>query len=122
MTGSSLEVTGTSYVAGLERDPRPLLVGRYCQPVIAETAVHAECLAAYESTSLLLESLGHRVVDIDVPFPLSAVPHFARVWADSLPLKAEESQAAAARHPQEEPVPEEDSRAEEVPSGPVSAS
>jgi len=81
MTGSSLEVTGTSYVAGLERDPRPLLVGRYCQPVIAETAVHAECLAAYESTSLLLESLGHRVVDIDVPFPLSAVPHFARVWA-----------------------------------------
>ena len=59
----------------------PLLIGRYHQPVIADTDVHPESLAAFEDASALLESLGHRVVDIDVPLPLDAVPHFELVWA-----------------------------------------
>ena len=70
-----------SYLRDLGSDPEPLLIGRYRQPVIAETPVHPECIVAYEQTSLLLESLGHHVVDIDVPFPLTAVAHFERVWA-----------------------------------------
>jgi amidase len=69
-----------AYVAGL-RDPGPLLVGRYHQPVIAHTDVHPESLVAFEEASALLESLGHRVVDIEVPLPLDAVPHFELVWA-----------------------------------------
>lgn len=72
---------GDSYLHDLDVDPEPLVVGRYRQPVIADTPVHHECVAAYEHTSLLLESLGHRVIDVDVPFPLTVVPHFERVWA-----------------------------------------
>jgi amidase len=69
------------YLAGAGADPRPLLVGRYATPVIADTVVHPACLAAYEAATLLLESLGHRVIELDVPMPLSAVPHFEAVWA-----------------------------------------
>ena len=73
-------------------EPGSLLVGRYHRPVIAETAVHAEAMAAFEEASALLESLGHRVVEIDVPLPLEAVPHFESVWragAAGIPVPAD---------------------------------
>ena len=75
-------LTGTddAYLRDLG-EPASLLVGRYRQPVIAETDVHPEALAAFEEASALLESLGHRMVDVDVPVPLDAVPHFELVWA-----------------------------------------
>ena len=75
-------MTGTdnAYLRGLH-EPGPLLVGRYHQPVIADSDVHPEALAAFDDASALLESLGHRLVDIDVPLPLEAVPHFELVWA-----------------------------------------
>jgi amidase len=69
-----------AYVRDL-RDPGSLLVGRYHRPVIADADVHPESLAAFEDASALLESLGHRLVDIEVPLPLEAVPHFELVWA-----------------------------------------
>ena len=81
-----------SYLRDLEVDSAPMVVGRYRQPVITDTPVHHECVAAYEHTSVLLEALGHRVIDIDVPFPLTAVPHFERVWAAlaaSIPIPPE---------------------------------
>ena len=62
-------------------EPGSLLIGRYHQPVIAETEVHPEALAAFVEASALLESLGHRLVDIEVPVPLEAVPAFELVWA-----------------------------------------
>ncbi|MCX6433929.1 MAG: amidase, partial [Actinobacteria bacterium] len=68
------------YVRALS-EPGSLLIGRYAQPVIAETAVHPEAIAAFEEASALLESLGHRLVDVEVPLPLAAVPHFELVWA-----------------------------------------
>ena len=70
-----------SYLRNLERDPDPMLIGRYCTPVIADTIVDPECLAAFEEASALLESLGHRLVDLPVPVPLDAVPHFELIWA-----------------------------------------
>ncbi len=75
-------LTGTddAYLRGL-REPGSLLIGRYHQPVIAETDVHPQALAAFEAASALLESLGHRLVDVDVPVPLDAVPSFELVWA-----------------------------------------
>ena len=79
------------YVTGL-RDPGPLLIGRYRQPVIADTDVHPEAVTAFEDASALLESLGHRVVDIEVPLPIDAVPHFELVWAAGaagIPVPAE---------------------------------
>lgn len=70
-----------AYVAALREPDRPLLVGRYHEPVIADTATHHEALRAFEDASVLLESLGHRLVDIPKPLPLEAVPHFELVWA-----------------------------------------
>lgn len=78
MADSSPDAT---YLAALDVEPPSLLVGRYCTPVIAETQVHAECIAAYEEATALLESLGHRIVELPVPLPLHAVPHFELVWA-----------------------------------------
>jgi amidase len=72
---------GRGYLASTGLEPRSLLIGRYCRPVIADAVVHPECLAAYEKASELLEGLGHRIVDVDVPMPSSAVPHFEAVWA-----------------------------------------
>lgn len=69
-----------AYVRGLH-EPGPLRIGRYRQPVIADTTTHAEAIAAYEAVSALLVLLGHEVMDIDVPLPLDAVPHFEVVWA-----------------------------------------
>ena len=40
-----------------------------------------ECVAAWESASSLLASLGHEVEDIAVPMPREAVPTFETCWA-----------------------------------------
>jgi amidase len=70
-----------SYLRAIDEDPPSLLIGRYSTPVIAETDVHEESLRAFEDASTLLESLGHRLVDIEVPVPMDAIPHFELVWA-----------------------------------------
>ena len=70
-----------AYVAALRAPDRPLLVGRYHEPVIADTVTHHEALRAFEDASALLESLGHHLVDIHKPLPLDAVPHYELVWA-----------------------------------------
>jgi amidase len=76
-------MTGTNdrYLSALRVPERPLVIGRYHQPVIADTTAHAQALLAYEDASALLESLGHHVTEVDVPLPLEAVPHFERVWS-----------------------------------------
>ena len=61
--------------------PGPLRIARFAKPVIAETAIHPESMAAWETASVLLESLGHEVVDIDPPMPLDAVGVFETCWA-----------------------------------------
>ena len=63
-----------AYLRGLRMPERSLLIGRYCDPVIADTTAHHEAVAAFESASALLEDLGHRIVDIPKPLPLEAVP------------------------------------------------
>ncbi len=80
-----------AYVRGLTADVGTLRVGRYAAPVIAETTPDPEVLVGWDRVSTLLESWGHEVVDVDVPLPLSAVPHFERVWsaaAAGIPLSA----------------------------------
>ncbi|MCW2847030.1 MAG: Amidase [Marmoricola sp.] len=68
-------------LAACDREPNRLRVGRFSEPVIADAEVDPKCLAAWESTSALLESLGHEVVDIAVPLPREAVPVFETCWA-----------------------------------------
>ena len=71
----------TSFLASCDRPPGRLRVGRFVEPVIAEADVDPECVAAWESASTLLASLGHDVEDIAVPMPREAVPTFETCWA-----------------------------------------
>lgn len=70
-----------TFLAATRFAPRALRIARFAEPVIAETAIHPESLAAWESASVLLESLGHEIVDIEPPMPREAVPVFETCWA-----------------------------------------
>jgi amidase len=70
-----------SFLAACDREPGQLRVARFSEPVIADATIDPECLAAWEDASRLLESLGHEVVDIEVPLPREAVPVFETCWA-----------------------------------------
>ena len=72
---------GETYLSWCERPPGRLRVGRFAEPPIADADIHPEVLAAYESTSRLLETLGHEVEDVPVPLPREAVPVFETCWA-----------------------------------------
>lgn len=71
----------TSFLSSCDRDPGPLRIARFVDPVIADTPVDPECVRAWEDASRLLESLGHDVVDVEVPLPPEAVPVFETCWA-----------------------------------------
>jgi amidase len=70
-----------SFLAACGRDPGSLRIARFSDPVIADASVDPECLAAWEDSSRLLESLGHEVVDVEVPLPRDVVPVFEICWA-----------------------------------------
>ncbi len=72
---------GTPFLDACDREPGRLRVARFAEPVIADTDVDPECVTAWEEASRLLESLGHDVVDIEVPLPRDAVPVFETCWA-----------------------------------------
>ena len=69
------------FLDACDREPGRLRVARFADPVIADTPVDPECVTAWEDASRLLESLGHEVVDIEVPLPRDAVPVFETCWA-----------------------------------------
>ncbi len=71
----------TSFLEACDREPGRLRIARFSEPVIADADIDPECIGAWENTSRLLESLGHEVVDIDVPLPRDAVPVFETCWA-----------------------------------------
>ncbi len=70
-----------TFLAACDREPGRLRVARFLEPILAETSVDPECVRAYEDASRLLESLGHEVVDIDVPLPAEAIGVFETCWA-----------------------------------------
>ncbi|MCW2786427.1 MAG: Amidase [Marmoricola sp.] len=69
------------FLASCDVEPGRLRIARFVVPVIAETEVDPECVAAWDDASRLLESLGHVVVDIEPPMPRDAVPVFETCWA-----------------------------------------
>ena len=69
------------FAAMCEQPGGRLRVGRYATPVLADTTVHPDVLAAFERTSALLEDLGHDVVDVDPPFGPEVLPTFSVLWA-----------------------------------------
>jgi amidase len=77
---------GATFLAACDRPPARLRVGRSRVPVIAETQLHPECVAAWESASALLADLGHEVEDIPPPFEPEVVARFETVWSVSATL------------------------------------
>lgn len=74
------EPSGT-FLGAARRRPGKLRIARFSDPVITDVEVDPEPLAAWEEASVLLESLGHEVVDVPVPLDRSAVPVFETCWA-----------------------------------------
>jgi amidase len=72
---------GQTYLQWCDRDPERLRIGRYLTPPIPEAVVDPDCERAWQAASALLESLGHEVVDIDLPIPAETVDAFEVVWA-----------------------------------------
>jgi amidase len=71
---------GESYLGYARREPGRLRIARSLQTVVEGAEVHPDCVAAYEDASALLASLGHRVEDVELPFPSEAVPSFLALW------------------------------------------
>lgn len=76
-------MTGTNdgYLRAIAPEVPSLVVGCYSAPVIADTVPDPQVLVAWRKVTQLLESLGHRVIEVEVPLALSDVPHFERVWS-----------------------------------------
>lgn len=85
-----------SFLAAARRPPgRRLRVGRFAEPMIAETEVHPDCLGAYEAASGLLADLGHTVEDIPRPLGPDVVGSFEVVWrsgAAAVPVAPEQEE------------------------------
>jgi amidase len=74
---------GATFLSYAGRDPGTLRIGRYATPAVEGAQVHPDCLAAYEAATEALTGLGHRVEDIEGPFPPEAIGVFETVWGVS---------------------------------------
>jgi amidase len=74
------EPMGT-FLEACDRPPGRLRIARFITPVLLETPVDPDCVAAYEEASRLLDSLGHEIVDVELPLPREAVATFETCWA-----------------------------------------
>jgi amidase len=71
----------STFLAAANRDPGRLRIGRFNQPIIADTKVHPDVLKVYEETSKLLAELGHEIIDIERPYGPEVVPRFEELWS-----------------------------------------
>jgi len=72
---------GSSFLQAASTPPQRLRIGRFATPIIVDVPLDSEVLQAYESASALLESLGHEVIDIPVPFPEDIFSYFEILWS-----------------------------------------
>jgi len=70
-----------TFLDACDRDPGRLRIARFVTPVIADVEIDQDCVRAWQDASHLLESLGHEVVDVEVPLPPEAVPVFETCWS-----------------------------------------
>jgi amidase len=71
---------GESFLGYASREPGRLRIARSLTSAVPGVQVHPDCLAAYEEASALLNSLGHDVQDVELPFGPDAVPAFVTLW------------------------------------------
>ncbi|GAB3303728.1 amidase [Epidermidibacterium keratini] len=82
-----------TFLAACAREPGRLRIARYADPVVPGAELAPEVRAAWEQTSQLLESLGHRIEDIPAPYGPEAMDSFVGVWtlgATTLPVPDEQ--------------------------------
>lgn len=79
---SELPAPVTTFLDAARRHPPRLRVGLLTDPVIAADAVvHPACRQAAHEVASTLESLGHIVEPVDVPFPAERWSSFSAVWS-----------------------------------------
>jgi amidase len=71
---------GETFLGYASREPGRLRIARSLTAAVDGVQVHPDCVAAYADASALLESLGHDVQDIDLPFGADVVPAFETLW------------------------------------------
>ncbi|WP_026313741.1 amidase [Actinomadura flavalba] len=75
------QAAGSTYLSAVERPPGRLRIARSAKPVVPGAEVHPDCLAAYEAASVLLEELGHEVVELPDVFTPDLLPQFETLWS-----------------------------------------
>lgn len=89
------------FLAAAQRMPERLRIGRFTTPMVADTEVDPDALAAVDITTDLLSAMGHEVVDIEPPVRVDTVPAFEVVWevgAAALPIPDGAPLTALTRH------------------------
>jgi amidase len=74
----------TAFVDHVARPPRALRIARWSGTHLDGIAPGPDAVAAWETTSRLLESLGHEVVDVPNPFPQALEPQFNVIWSSGI--------------------------------------
>ncbi len=59
---------GETFLGYVGREPGRLRIARTLTTAVEGAEIHPDCVAAYEEASALLESLGHEIIDIEMPF------------------------------------------------------
>jgi len=59
---------------------RPLRVGRYAAPMLADVEPAADVLAVWQDAAAALGALGCEVIDVESPFGQDAEPYFQALW------------------------------------------
>jgi amidase len=72
------------YAEWIRRQPGPLRIARWSGTHLEGIAPGPDAVAAWESASLLLEGLGHEIVDIANPFPQALEPQFNVIWSSGI--------------------------------------
>ncbi|MCU1655939.1 MAG: amiB [Pseudonocardiales bacterium] len=73
---------GETFLHWCDREPGRLHIGRYLDSPM-DSDVDPQVRAAWQRAAVLLEGLGHEIVDVAAPVPRDAVPAFETVWSVS---------------------------------------
>lgn len=72
------------YAEWISREPKRLRIARWSTPYLAGIDAEHEVIEAWEKASLLLQSLGHEIVDMTNPFPPELEPQFNIIWSTGI--------------------------------------
>jgi amidase len=77
---------GETYLGWCDRTPGRLRIARWSEAALAQEPIDPQVLAAYETASSVLESLGPEIVDAPAPIEPDVLPTFEVVWAVSMAM------------------------------------